>query len=321
MRFSPVFAMRPRQKSSKWRLVLLIVNAISVAAAIQFTSATSWHFLSGQYRGTTSLNSGGSMSQNISGSKGNSPNIISGGSISRSISGTCPQDMIYSRTHRDCIPIQNHGGIIPCSPDDMRFVPGRGWVSNCMAELATRPSVPILPIQNHGGIISCMRFVPGRGWVSNCMAELATRPSVPIPRPRPPFKKQEHREEDVAEAIMKLDTATHPREIGAVISETLAMHAPIMKPETNIRLTGAIVQAFQRVNERAIADIEYRANKAIAEVQAEANRAIAAANSMADLAKWVAIVISIITAFGILFGAWNGRLTYLIAKREKATSP
>lgn len=45
--------------------------------------------------------------------------------------GTCPPNYIYSRTHGDCIPIQNRGGVIPCSPDDMSFIPGRGWVSNC----------------------------------------------------------------------------------------------------------------------------------------------------------------------------------------------
>lgn len=45
--------------------------------------------------------------------------------------GECPPRYIYSRTHGECIPIQNYGGVIPCSPDDKRFVPGRGWISNC----------------------------------------------------------------------------------------------------------------------------------------------------------------------------------------------
>ena len=29
-----------------------------------------------------------------------------------------------------CISAQNYGGVIPCSEDDKRFVPGQGWVSN-----------------------------------------------------------------------------------------------------------------------------------------------------------------------------------------------
>lgn len=46
-------------------------------------------------------------------------------------SGECPPNHFYSRTHGDCIHNQHRGGVIPCTPDDMRFVPGRGWVSNC----------------------------------------------------------------------------------------------------------------------------------------------------------------------------------------------
>ena len=71
-------------------------------------------------------------------SRGNcNPNIISGGNVNVNCpppvmhNGTCPPNMIYSRTHGDCIPIQNRGGVIPCSPDDMSFIPGRGWISNC----------------------------------------------------------------------------------------------------------------------------------------------------------------------------------------------
>ncbi len=64
-----------------------------------------------------------------------SPNVIgSGNTVNCPVvrhSGQCPPNYIYSRTHGDCIPIQHRGGVIPCSPDDMRFVPGRGWISNC----------------------------------------------------------------------------------------------------------------------------------------------------------------------------------------------
>jgi hypothetical protein len=39
--------------------------------------------------------------------------------------------MAFSRETRQCIAAQNVGGVIPCSPDDKSFIPGRGWVSNC----------------------------------------------------------------------------------------------------------------------------------------------------------------------------------------------
>lgn len=71
-------------------------------------------------------------------SRGNcSPNIIGQGNVTVNCppptvhTDACPPNMIYSRTHGDCIPIQHRGGVIPCSPDDMTFIPGRGWVSNC----------------------------------------------------------------------------------------------------------------------------------------------------------------------------------------------
>jgi hypothetical protein len=66
-----------------------------------------------------------------------SPNIVGQGNVTVNCppptvhTGACPANMIYSRTHGDCIPIQHRGGVIPCSPDDMSFIPGRGWVSNC----------------------------------------------------------------------------------------------------------------------------------------------------------------------------------------------
>jgi hypothetical protein len=43
----------------------------------------------------------------------------------------CPPGMAFSRETRQCIAAQNVGGVIPCSPDDKSFIPGRGWVSNC----------------------------------------------------------------------------------------------------------------------------------------------------------------------------------------------
>ena len=43
----------------------------------------------------------------------------------------CPGGMAFNRETRQCLPAQNVGGVIPCSPDDKSFVPGRGWVSNC----------------------------------------------------------------------------------------------------------------------------------------------------------------------------------------------
>jgi hypothetical protein len=43
----------------------------------------------------------------------------------------CPPGMAFSRETRQCLPAQNVGGVIPCSPDDRTFIYGRGWVSNC----------------------------------------------------------------------------------------------------------------------------------------------------------------------------------------------
>lgn len=43
----------------------------------------------------------------------------------------CPPGMAFSRETNQCLPAQNVGGVIPCSPDDGRFIPGRGWISNC----------------------------------------------------------------------------------------------------------------------------------------------------------------------------------------------
>ena len=43
----------------------------------------------------------------------------------------CPPGMAFSRETHRCLPAQNVGGVIPCSPDDKTFIPGRGWVSNC----------------------------------------------------------------------------------------------------------------------------------------------------------------------------------------------
>lgn len=44
---------------------------------------------------------------------------------------TCEFGKAYSLEHRQCIPSQYIGGIIPCSADDNHFVPGVGWQSNC----------------------------------------------------------------------------------------------------------------------------------------------------------------------------------------------
>jgi hypothetical protein len=43
----------------------------------------------------------------------------------------CPPGMAFSREAHQCLSAQNVGGVIPCSPDDKTFIPGRGWVSNC----------------------------------------------------------------------------------------------------------------------------------------------------------------------------------------------
>jgi hypothetical protein len=43
----------------------------------------------------------------------------------------CPPGMAFSRDTHQCLPAQNVGGVIPCSPDDKTYIPGRGWVSNC----------------------------------------------------------------------------------------------------------------------------------------------------------------------------------------------
>ena len=43
----------------------------------------------------------------------------------------CPPGMAFSREAHRCLAAQNVGGVLPCSPDDKTFIPGRGWVSNC----------------------------------------------------------------------------------------------------------------------------------------------------------------------------------------------
>jgi hypothetical protein len=43
----------------------------------------------------------------------------------------CPPGTIFRRETGRCVFPQDYGGVIPCSEDDKRFVPGRGWVSNC----------------------------------------------------------------------------------------------------------------------------------------------------------------------------------------------
>jgi hypothetical protein len=70
-------------------------------------------------------NQRGNCNQNITG--GN--NVINCNNSVSTPTG-CPPGMIYSRTHGECIPLQNYGGVIPCSPDDKSFVNGR-WISNC----------------------------------------------------------------------------------------------------------------------------------------------------------------------------------------------
>jgi hypothetical protein len=65
--------------------------------------------------------------QNITG--GNNVTINCSANSVSTPSG-CPPGMIYSRTHGECIPLQNYGGVIPCSPDDKSFINGR-WISNC----------------------------------------------------------------------------------------------------------------------------------------------------------------------------------------------
>lgn len=42
----------------------------------------------------------------------------------------CPAGMAFRREEGRCIPLQNYGGVIPCSEDDKSFIQGR-WVSNC----------------------------------------------------------------------------------------------------------------------------------------------------------------------------------------------
>jgi hypothetical protein len=42
----------------------------------------------------------------------------------------CAPDTVFSRERGRCVPIQQYGGVIPCSEDDKSFVNGR-WVSNC----------------------------------------------------------------------------------------------------------------------------------------------------------------------------------------------
>jgi hypothetical protein len=73
-------------------------------------------------------NSQGNCSPNIQGQS----NVINCQPPAVLHNGQCPSNMIYSRVHGDCIPIQNRGGVIPCSPDDARFDQRTGrWVSNC----------------------------------------------------------------------------------------------------------------------------------------------------------------------------------------------
>jgi hypothetical protein len=42
----------------------------------------------------------------------------------------CPPGCGFSLEHRQCIPSQQLGGVIPCSEDDQSFINGR-WVPNC----------------------------------------------------------------------------------------------------------------------------------------------------------------------------------------------
>lgn len=143
----------------------------------------------------------------------------------------------------------------------------------------------------------------------------------PLPRPRPngapPVVTQPPA---VDNTIAKLDVAKDETEIAAAISGWLLIHAPTMSPDENAQVTVSIVRSFMRLNHNATSDIEQRAERAILQVQDNAARAIAAANSATDMAKWIAIIVSAISALGILFGAWNSRMARVEARGRAVAS-
>jgi hypothetical protein len=158
---------------------------------------------------------------------------------------------------------------------------------------------------------------------------------IPLPRSRPAIPPRDVDWTKVNEIIERVDAAQNSVDLSQALSDLQALD---VNGSARSFLSVAIVSALERINRKAELAAEARANAAEtraneatrnAEMQANeritaallnANKEIASANSTVDFFKWAALIISIFSAFGIVFGAWNGRLMLNLTRKTNVSS-